>query len=132
MDRIKKKVAEEKYVSMHEIEISVAVIPVQERKEGSMSKSRKHKKALEKLQPEEKYHKIYYTKKVNSDDEGEKILPGKESEHEKKKRIIFKLIPDLLSCPIHHHGILTPKKVVEKDKSKKNHSSPCMMTFMHT
>ena len=36
----KKEVGEEKVVSMHETEIFVAIIPVQERKEKTMSKSR--------------------------------------------------------------------------------------------
>ena len=48
---------------MHEPEISVASIPVEERKEEVASKSRKHKRKLEDLQADVKYHKIYHTKK---------------------------------------------------------------------
>ena len=56
-------VTDENDASVHEAEISVASIPVQERKEETMSKSRKHKRELEDLQAGVKYHMIYHTKK---------------------------------------------------------------------
>ena len=37
----------------------------------------------------------------------------------RRKRMISKLIPDLLSCPTHFYGIIAPKKFVEKEKNKK-------------
>ena len=40
-------VTEENDVSVHEVEISVASISVQERKEEAISKSRKHNRELE-------------------------------------------------------------------------------------
>ena len=43
---------------------------------------------MEDLQASVKYHKIYPTKKAKSEDEGEMILPGKELEQKKKKRMI--------------------------------------------
>ena len=73
-----------KDVSVHETEISEAVIPVQERREETMTKSRKQRE-LEDFQTSLKYHKIYHTKKAKSDDEGEIILPGKELEHQRRK-----------------------------------------------
>ena len=79
-----------------------------------------------------KYHKIHHNKKVKSEDEEDMILPGKEFEQKKKKRMISKLLPDLLSCLTHFCGFLAPKNVVGKDKSKRNTHPTCMMTFMHT
>ena len=61
----KKMVAEEEDLSIHEIEISVAVIPGQEIKEEAESKSRKHKNELEDLQAGVKYHNIITHKKQN-------------------------------------------------------------------
>ena len=59
-------VTEEKDVSIHEAEISVASNPVQERKkEYVMSKSRKNKRQLEDLQAGVKHHTIYHTKKAS-------------------------------------------------------------------
>ena len=84
-----------------------------------MSKSRMHRRKLEELEVGVKHHTIYHTKKAISDDEEDKIFPGKELEHKTKKRRISKLIPDLLSCLTHLCGILAPKKVVKKDKCKK-------------
>ena len=51
-------VIEEKDVLIHEAEVFVASILVQERKEEVISKSRKHKRALEDLQAGIKYHKF--------------------------------------------------------------------------
>ena len=42
MTESKQEVGEEKDVSIHENDISLAVIPIQERKEEAMSKSRMH------------------------------------------------------------------------------------------
>ena len=36
-----------------------------------------------------------------------------------KKRMISEFIPYLYSCPTHLFGLLAPKKMIEKDKSKK-------------
>ena len=47
---------------------------------------RKCKRELEDLQAGVKYHEIYHTKKAKTDDEGETIIPAKESEQKKKKR----------------------------------------------
>ena len=44
--------------------------------------------------------------------------------------MISKLIADLLSCPTHLRSILAPKKVVEKEKSKKKLPS-CMYDDFH-
>ena len=44
--------------------------------------------------------------------------------------MISKLIPDLLSCPTHLHGILSPKNIVENEKSKKKLPS-CMYDDFH-
>ena len=74
--------------------------------------SRKHKRELEDLQAGVKYHKIHHTKKAKAEDEGETILPEKESEQKKKKKMISNLIPNLLSCPTHLHLIIAPKKIV--------------------
>ena len=54
-------VATEKDFSVHEAEISVAFIPLQERKKEVVSMSRKCKRELEELQAGVKYHKIYHT-----------------------------------------------------------------------
>ena len=40
---------------------------------------RKHKRELEDLHTGVKYHEIYHTKKAKTEDEGETILPAKES-----------------------------------------------------
>ena len=53
---------------------------------------------LEDLQAGTKYHKIYHAKKAKSDEEEEIILPWKQLE-QKKKRMISKLIQDLLHAP---------------------------------
>ena len=90
-------------------------IPVQEKKEDATCKFKKHERELEDLQAGVKYNKIYYTKKVKFEDKGETICPGKMLEQKKKKILISKLIPDLLSCPTHLHGILALKKFAEKD-----------------
>ena len=71
-----------------------------------------------------KYHKIYHNKKAKNEDERETMLLEKVGT-QKEEKMIYKLIQDLLSCPTHLCGIITPKKVVEKKKSKKKHSS-CM------
>ena len=86
---------DEKDVSVHEAEISEASIPVEERKEEFVYKSREHKRELKDLQADVKYHKIYHTKKTKSDNEGATILPANELECKKKKRMISKLIPAL-------------------------------------
>ena len=65
---------------------------------------------MEDLQAGVKYHKIHHTKKTKIEDEGETILPGKELEQKKKRIMISKLIPDLLSCPTHLCGILEKKR----------------------
>ena len=88
-------VAEEKYISVHKTEISVAFIPVEEIKEEVASKSSKQKKEKEDLQASVKHHKIYHTKE-KSDDEGEPSLPQKQLKRKKKKGMISKLIPDFL------------------------------------
>ena len=75
--------------------------------------SRKLKRELKNLQAGVKYHKFIMPKKQSL------MMKERQLEHKKKKRMIFILIPDLLSCPTHLCGILAPKKVVEKDKSKK-------------
>ena len=56
--------------------------------------------------------------KVKTEDGGETFLHGKELKQMTKKRMISKLIPDLVSCPPHLCGILAPEKVVEKEKIK--------------
>ena len=66
---------EEKDVSVPEAEVSIASIPVQERKEENTSMLRKQKKELEDLHAGVEYHKIHQTKKAQSEDEGETILP---------------------------------------------------------
>ena len=48
--------------------------------EEDISKSIKRKKELEGRQAGVNYHKIYHTKKAKTEDEGEIILPAKESE----------------------------------------------------
>ena len=106
---------------MHETEISVAVTPVQERKEEAVIKSRKCKRELEDYQAGVKYIKIYHTKKQSLIMKERQLFLKMSWNTKKKKRMISNLIPDLLSCPTHLHGILAPKKVVEKDKSKKKH-----------
>ena len=117
---------------MHEAEISVAVIPVQERNEVVVSKSRKHKRESEYLQAGVKYHKIYHTKRAMFDNEVETILPGKELEHKRKKRMISKLIPDLLLFPTHLCGILAPKRLSKKIEVKRITYFKCMVTFICT
>ena len=110
----------EKVVSFYKIEISVAVTPVQGKKEGAMPKSRKHKRDLEDRQDCVKYHKIYHIKQAKSDD-GESVLPENELDLKKKKIMISKLIPDLLSYPTHLCSILALRKFAEQNKSKKMH-----------
>ena len=110
---------EQKGDSVHETEISIASISVQERKEKAMSKSRNCKRELEDLQAGVKYHKIYHIKKESLKMKARQPFPEKSWNKKKKKRMISKLIPDLLSCPTHLHGNLAPKKVVEKERSKK-------------
>ena len=61
---------------MHEADISVASIPVHERKEEAISISRKHRS-----------QDLSY-KKAKTEDEGGTILPGKELRQKKKKRTI--------------------------------------------
>ena len=56
------------------------------------------------------------------------ILPGKEFEQKKKKRMISKLLPDVLSCLTNFCGFLAPKNVVGKDKSKRNTQK---LLFLH-
>ena len=119
----KNTINEEKYISMHRTEISVASIPLEERKDEVLSNSKKTKRELEELQAGVKYHKILHTKKAKFDDEGETILPRKELEHKNKNRLISKLIPDLLLYPTHLCHILAPKKIFQQDKSKKKHPS---------
>ena len=70
---------------MHKTEISIASIPVQERKEEALSMPRKCKKELEDLQAGVKYHEIYHTKKTKTEDEGEMILPAKESKQKRRE-----------------------------------------------
>ena len=81
-------VNEEKDVLVHETEISVVSILIEERKEGIISKSRKHKRELEDLQAGVKYHKIYYTKKAKTEDEGEMFLPGKSWKKKRRKEFL--------------------------------------------
>ena len=71
-------VSKEKGVSLHESEISLSSIPIQERKEEAISKSRKCKEELKDLWAGVKYHKIYHTRKAKTEDEGETILLWKE------------------------------------------------------
>ena len=94
--------------------------------------SRKHKKKLENCKACVEYHKIYYIQKAKSDNEGKTFLPGKELEQNKKKRMIPKLIPDLLSCPTHLCASQLQKEVVEKEKIPHVFHSTCMITLMHT
>ena len=122
---------EENDVLMLEAEILVAFITGQERKDEVISKSTKCKKELKDHQTGVKYHKIYHTKKAKSEYEREMILTGKELKQKKKKRMISNLISNLLSSPTHLCGILAPKKVVEKDKSRKKLPS-CMFDDFHT
>ena len=56
-------VTEEQDILVHEAEISVAYITVQERKEEIISKSKKHETALKDLQAGVKHHKIHHTHK---------------------------------------------------------------------
>ena len=73
-------VTEEKDASVHKAEMSVASIPVQEKKEDVISKSRNGKRKLEDLKPGVNHHKIFHTNKAKSDDKGETIIPGTELE----------------------------------------------------
>ena len=73
---------------MHKTGISVASIPVQQQKEEASSMLRKHKREWENLPAGVKYHKIYYTKKAKTEDEGETFLPTKDSDKKTKKRMI--------------------------------------------
>ena len=118
-------VFEKKDVLVHETEISVASIGVQEWKEEAFSIPGKRRKELEDLQAGVKYHKIYCTKNAKTEDEGETIT-------KKKRRMISKLVPNLLSGPTNIRQIIAPKKIVDNEKDKKNSHLACMMTFMHT
>ena len=74
---------------MHDAEISVASIPVEERKVEVVSKSKKHKLQLEDLPAGVKQHSIHHTKKAKSDDEGETILPGKKCNQKEEKNDFY-------------------------------------------
>ena len=63
----------------------------------------KRKRELKDLEAGVKYHEMYHTKKAKTEDEGEMILPAKESEQKKKRRMISKLVPNLVSCPTNNH-----------------------------
>ena len=56
-------VAGKKMFFVHKNKISVASIPLQERKEEAISMSGKHERELKDLQAGVKCHKIYHTKK---------------------------------------------------------------------
>ena len=90
---------------MHETEISVAVILVEE-KGRRLCQHQKHEKELEDLQAGVKYRKIYHIKEAKSDDEGATIFLVTNL-NTKKKRMAFALIPELHSCPTHCCQILT-------------------------
>ena len=76
----------EKDVLVHETEISVASIPVQEQKEEALSMPIKLKWKLVEIQACVKYHKIHHTKTAKTEDDIEMILPAKESEQKRRKK----------------------------------------------
>ena len=70
---------------MHEAEIFIASIFVQERKKEVISIPRKCQKDSEDLQAGVNYYKIYHTKKAKTEDERETILFKKVGTKEDKK-----------------------------------------------
>ena len=118
MVELKEKLAAEKNVSVHKTGITVVAISVKESKEV-VPKSRKSKWGLENLWAGVNHHNIHHTTETKFDDGGETSLQGR-VRTQKIIRKISKLIQDLFSCPTHFCGIIAPKKLFDKEKSKKN------------
>ena len=88
-------VTEEKDVSVHVTEISIAFSSVQETNKEVVSKSRNNKRKLkdqsklEDLQVGVKCHNIYHTKKAKTEDENETNLLRKELEQKEEEKNDF-------------------------------------------